>query len=145
MHRYPKSLITILVVITLSPLATPLRASQEQSVVDRATLDRAVAAKVESEDGSRDAIRNLLQRPDVSSLVEGMGVDVKRAHAAVATLDAEDALFLGSLAETIDTQLAGGQVSPGSSSSMGGGTGGNFPILYLLLIVALLVALIFLV
>ena len=145
MHRYPKSLVAILLVAILLPAATALRANQEESIVDQKTLDRAIAAKVESEDGSRDAIRSLLQRPEVRILVEGMGVDVKRAHAAVATLNAQDALFLGSLADGIDTQLAGGQVSPGSRPAQSGGTGGNFPILYLLLIAALLVALIFVV
>ena len=145
MHRYPKSLVAILVATILLPAAAPLRASQQQSVVDQKTLDRAIAAKVESEGGSRDAIHSLLQRPEVRSLVEGMGVDVKRAHAAVATLNAEDALFLGRLAEGIDTHLAGGQISPGSRPAQSGGTGSNFPILYLLLIAALLVALIFVV
>ena len=145
MHRHPNSLVAILVVLTLLPAAAPSWADQEQSVVDQGTLDRAVAAKVESEDGSREAIRNLLQRPEVRDLAGGLGVDVKRASDAVATLSSEDAVFWGSLADGIDTQLAGGQVSPGSSSSMGGGTGSNFPILYLLLIAALLVALIFLV
>ena len=145
MHRHLNSLAAILAVITLLPAAAPSWADQEQSVVDQETLDRAIAAKVDSEDGSRDAIRSLLQRPEVRELAEGIGVDVKRANGAVATLSPEDAVFWGSLADGIDTQLAGGQVSPGSSTPMGGGTGGNFPILYLLLIVALLVALIFLV
>jgi hypothetical protein len=91
-------------------LSGPL-ARGADSVVGLATqadLDDAVAKTLAQEDAARNTITTLLQRDEVRSLAEGYGLDVRRAEAAVSTLEGTELQRLSLLAADANVQLAGG-------------------------------------
>lgn len=81
---------------------------QESHVVDRADLDRATAERTVAEDARRDAIRSVLQRPEVRSAAATHGIDITRAEDAVATLEGEALAGVFEQAQRVDEALAGG-------------------------------------
>jgi hypothetical protein len=77
--------------------------------VDQATLDRTIAAHVQRSDADRGAIRHLLERQEVREVAARAGIDITRAEAAVATLDAAELHEIAEQARAVDDSLAGGQ------------------------------------
>jgi hypothetical protein len=78
------------------------------SLATQADLDNAIAKALAQEDAARSTITTLLQRDEVRSMVEGYGLDVRRAEAAVSTLQGDELQRLSLLAANADLQLAGG-------------------------------------
>jgi len=78
------------------------------SLATQADLDNAIAKTLAQEDAARSTITTLLQRDEVRSMVEGYGLDVRRAEAAVSTLQGDELQRLSLLAANADLQLAGG-------------------------------------
>lgn len=89
-------------------LSGPLAHSSERVVVTRADLDGAVAKAVAREDAARGTITTLLQREDVRDVAGRYGLDVRRAEAAVGTLEGAELQQLSLLAADANVQLAGG-------------------------------------
>ncbi len=85
--------------------------AQQRHVVDQATLDRVVAEHVHQAADDREAIRRVLEIDQVRTLAEGVGLDLKRAEAAVATLDEAEVGIIAAQARTVNDALAGGQSS----------------------------------
>jgi hypothetical protein len=88
--------------------AAPTRA-QSTGVVGTADLDRALAERQAATQASRDTIKALLAREDVQAFAAGMGVEVRRASAAVDTLDDSELGSLAAQAAAVNSALAGGQ------------------------------------
>ena len=64
--------------------------AQQRHVADQATIDQVVADHVQQTADDREALRRVLEIEQVRKLAGGVGLDLKRAEAAVATLgDAE--------------------------------------------------------
>ena len=78
------------------------------SLATQADLDKAIAKTLGQEDAARNTITTLLQRDEVRSMAEGYGLDVRRAEAAVSTLQGDELQRLSLLAADADAQLAGG-------------------------------------
>jgi hypothetical protein len=78
------------------------------SLATQADLDSALAKGLAREDAARGAITTLLHRDEVRGLAEGYGLDVRRAEAAVGTLQGEELQRLSLMAANADMQLAGG-------------------------------------
>jgi hypothetical protein len=90
-------------------LGLPAGASAQQpSVVDRAALDRAVAAHADRADADRQAIRRTLERHQVRQIAARAGIDLKRAESAVATLNGAELHDIAEHARAVDNSLAGG-------------------------------------
>ncbi|MGH9256790.1 MAG: hypothetical protein ACRD3C_19695 [Vicinamibacterales bacterium] len=85
--------------------------AQQRHVADQATLDRVVAEHVHQAADDREAIRRVLEIDQVRTLAEGVGLDLKRAEAAVATLDEAEVGIIAAQARTVNDALAGGQSS----------------------------------
>jgi hypothetical protein len=98
------------VLVGLLVLSAPLAHSAEtaSSVATQADLDKAIAKTVGQEDAARSAISTLLARDEVKKLAEGYGLDVRRAEAAVGTLEGNELQRLSLLAADANAQLAGG-------------------------------------
>jgi hypothetical protein len=98
------------VLVGVFVLSGPLAHSADSvvGVVTQADLDNAVAKTLAQEDAARGTITTLLQRDEVRSLAEGYGLDVRRAEAAVGTLDGAELQRLSLLAADANVQLAGG-------------------------------------
>lgn len=105
-HRKMLSALTLALVVSLVTASGLI--GQESHVVDRAELDRATAERTVAEDARRDAIRSILQRPEVRSVAETHGLDITRAEDAVATLEGEALAGAFQQAQRIDEALAGG-------------------------------------
>jgi hypothetical protein len=91
-------------------LSGPLAHSADSvaSLATQADLDNAIAKKLGQEDAARNTITTLLQRDDVRGMAEGYGLDVRRAEAAVSTLQGDELQRLSRLAANANAQLAGG-------------------------------------
>lgn len=105
-HRKMLSALSLVLVVSLVTVSGLV--GQEAHVVDRAELDRATAERTVEEDARRDAIRSVLQLPEVRSTAEAHGFDITRAEDAVATLEGEALTGAFQQAQRIDEALAGG-------------------------------------
>ena len=98
------------VLVGMLALSGPMALSADRAVglATEADLDNALAKALVQEDAARNTITTLLQRDEVRSLAEGYGLDVRRAEAAVGTLQGDELQRLSLLAADADYQLAGG-------------------------------------
>jgi len=85
-----------------------LPAYSADSVASQADLDNAIAKTLDQEEAARTTITTLLRRDQVRSMAKGYGFDVRRAEAAVSTLQGDELQRLSLLAANADAQLAGG-------------------------------------
>jgi len=83
--------------------------AQEAHVVDQAAIDRALSEAIGEDDAHRETVLRLLRRAEVRGLAAELQLDLRRAEAAVATLEGEELARFASLARDVETQLAGGQ------------------------------------
>jgi hypothetical protein len=81
---------------------------QQRHVVDNATLDRLIADRISQQEADRQAIRDVLQRPEVREIASRAGLDITRAEAGVAMLDGKDLQEAADHARKVQTDLAGG-------------------------------------
>lgn len=98
--------VSAVLALTLS-FSAPKAFCAEQ-VVSRSEMAQAMSKSLAQEDASRSAITSLLQRDDVQSLAGGYGLDMRRAEAAVGTLQGDDLKRVAALAASADQQLVGG-------------------------------------
>ena len=96
------------VITSLGGAAQPAFAQQVRPAVDRAAVEEALALKVASENTSRAAIRTLLQRDEVRRMAGELGLEVRRAESAVATLQGADLQRVAQQAAVANDLLAGG-------------------------------------
>jgi hypothetical protein len=98
------------VLVAVFALSVPLVHSADSvtSLATQADLDNAVAQTLGREDAARSTITTLLQREDVRDMAEQHGLDVRRAEAAVGTLQGDELQRLSALAADANSQLAGG-------------------------------------
>lgn len=102
--------IRISVIALLSALVVSLPTfAQERHVADQATLDQVIADHVNQTADDREAIRRVLEIERVRQLAGEVGLDLKSAEAAVATLDDVEAATIAAQARTVTDALAGGQ------------------------------------
>ena len=107
MGRIKKSVIALLFAL----LASLPVSAQQKHVADQAILDQVVADHVQQTADDREAILRVLEIDHVRKLAEGVGLDLKRAEAAVATLDDVELGAIAAQARTVNDALAGGQSS----------------------------------
>jgi hypothetical protein len=102
-------------------MAAPRAVAQPQAGSHAApptALDQALQQHVIAVDADRAAVQRLLARPDVQALAAEVGLDIRRAQSAVATLDGEQLSNLASHAREAEQQLAGGQGSVRISTTL---------------------------
>ena len=122
--------VLVLTLAMLLGLPATLRA-QQATIVDPATLDRAVAAHAQRADADREAIRRVLDHQQVREVAAAAGIDMKLAQAAVATLDGAELQRIADQARAVDSSLAGGQSITISTTAI---------IIILLLVIILVIA-----
>ena len=101
--------IRTLVLALLFALAIWLPVSAQQHVADQATLDQVVADHVRQKADDRETIRRVLEIEQVREVVEGAGLDLRRAETAVAALDDAEVGLIAAQARAVNDGLAGGQ------------------------------------
>jgi hypothetical protein len=100
-------MVTYLLVGILA-LASPAAHAAAGRIATQADLDGAIAKSLSDDAAARQAITSLLQREDVRDFAKAQGLDVRKAEAAVGTLEGQELQNLSSLAAHAQTQLAGG-------------------------------------
>ena len=98
-----------------------------------AAISQALQQRVSETDAQRDRVRELLQRPEVQQLAGQLGLDLRRAESATATLEGQQLAEAVAQAERIESALAGGQSRISISTT--------FLIIGLLLLVVLILVL----
>jgi acetyl-CoA carboxylase carboxyltransferase component len=83
--------------------------SAQQHVADQMTLDQVVADHVRQKADDREVIRRVLEIEQVREVVEGAGLDLKRAETAVASLDDAEVGIIAAQARAVNDVLVGGQ------------------------------------
>jgi hypothetical protein len=94
--------------LALTLMSAPAAWAQQTHVINKSALDQAVQQRVSQDQADRDAIRSLLQRPEVKDVAEKAGLPLDKAAAAVGSLQGDDLRELASQARSVDRQLAGG-------------------------------------
>lgn len=82
--------------------------SQEEHAVTGAELEALVLERTEAAEADRTALRELLRHPRVRAVAEAVGLDVRRAEAAVEVLEPAEVERLAPRARELDRALAGG-------------------------------------
>lgn len=121
MRTFVSALVVLFCIVTLAPRAD----AQSSHAAPPSAMDEALQQHVDSTDADRALVLRVLEQPAVQKLAAELGVDVRRARSAVATLDGEPLTRLAAQAERVDQALAGGQ--------------GSVTISYTLIIIGLLV------
>jgi hypothetical protein len=88
-------------------LSTPARA-EERHAVPASALSAAVIEHAATLDADRDAIREVLSRPEVRAVAERTGIDIDRAAAAIDTLDSTTTARAAESARQVNDALVGG-------------------------------------
>jgi hypothetical protein len=121
--RTPVSVLSILFCILIGVSAA---AAQAPHAAPPSAIDQALEQHAAALDDDRAVVQRVLERPDVRALAAKVGVDVRRAQSAVATLQGEQLAQLAGQARQAEQALAGGQ-------------GGSITLSYTLIIIGLLV------
>ena len=100
-------------VAVIPPVHAQTSHSAPQSALDAAVQDRAADAAAD-----RETVTQLLQRPDVQAIAGDLGLDLRRAESAIATLDDQRLTELAAQARQAEQALAGGQSSVTISTTM---------------------------
>lgn len=106
-----KRLLTSASVLLLVFVASRPVSAQQAHVADPATLDRAVADHIRQSADDRQEVLRVLENEQVRELAKGVGLDLTRAKAAVATLDETELGSIATQARAVSDALAGGQGS----------------------------------
>jgi hypothetical protein len=96
------------VLVGMLALAGAVPAQSANRIASQTDLDAAIAKSVGRDDAARHTISTLLQRDEVRRLAKAQGLDLRRAEAAVGTLQGDELQRLSVLAANADVQLAGG-------------------------------------
>ena len=105
MRTFRQVLVSLLVFsLALSSTAT----AQERHVVDPSALSQVVASHVSSQDASRAAIHDVLNRPEIRSVAAESGFDLGRIDASVDTLDGAALGQVAAATEQVRQSLVGG-------------------------------------
>lgn len=105
MNRHQISAIVLLLAVAASISVS----AQQAHVADQTTLNRAVADHIRQGVDDRQEVLRVLENEQVRELAEGVGVDLKRAEAAIATLDEMELGAIAAQARAVNEALAGGQ------------------------------------
>jgi hypothetical protein len=105
MRTFVSAFVVLFCILTLVPRAD----AQSTHAASPSAIDEALQQHVDSTDADRALVQRVLEQPAVRALAADLGVDVRRAQSAVATLDGEPLTRLAAQAERVDQALAGGQ------------------------------------
>jgi hypothetical protein len=98
-----QSLAVLLAALLIAPAA-----QAQTHVIGKSALSQAVQERVSQDQADRDAIRSLLQRPEVKQIAAQAGLSLHQAEAAVSMLNGQDLRDLAAQSRQVQNDLAGG-------------------------------------
>jgi hypothetical protein len=105
MRMIASLLVAVFVVVVVVP---PVNA-QSSHAAPISALESAVQEHVASAAADREAVLQLLARPEVRAIAGDVGIDLQRAESAVGTLEGSQLAEVAAQARQADEALAGGQ------------------------------------
>jgi hypothetical protein len=103
--------VTVLVMAMIAIGCAPQAFAQEVHAVPQAALDAALQQHAAASAADRDAILRVLDHSEVKAIAARMGIDLRRATSAIATMDQAQLAALSAQAQRVDQSLAGGASS----------------------------------
>lgn len=101
---------TIVLVMLLSTLiAVPRVQAQTPHAATQSAMDAAVQEHVSSIASDRDDVLRVLNLPQVKTVADQTGLDLRKATSAMATLQGQDLATVAAQARQVERSLAGGQ------------------------------------
>ena len=113
-----RTFVTVLLVGLVSLMPVPQVYAQESHAAPQAALDAALQQHAAATAADRDAVMRVLDRAEVQAVAGRMGVDLRQAKSAIATLDAAQLSEISAQARQVDQALAGGASSVTISTTM---------------------------
>jgi len=104
-----RTLTSMVAVVLLLLAAIPPAHAQTSHSAPLSALDAAVQEHVASRAADRDTVLRLLARPEVRAVAGDLGIDLRRAEGAMATLEGPPLTELAAEARQVEQALAGGQ------------------------------------
>jgi hypothetical protein len=101
--------ISVLAILMLVITAVPRIQAQTSHAAPQSALDAALQQHVAVTTADRDAVVRVLNHPEVKAVAGNVGIDLRRATSAVATIDGEQLTELAAQARQVEEALAGGQ------------------------------------
>lgn len=98
----------VVLMFSLVAVIPPVHA-QTSHAAPQSALDAAVQEHAADAASDRETVARLLQRPEVQAIAGDLGLDLRRAESAVATLDGQQLTELAAQARQAEQALAGGQ------------------------------------
>jgi hypothetical protein len=128
-----RTTVTALILLVSTLVIDPRLIAQEPHAASQSAIDAALQEHTATAEADREAVLRVLQHSDVARLAGQLGLDLKRAESAIATLEGQELSELAARARVVDQALAGGQRSITITTTM--------IIIGLLLLILLIVAL----
>ena len=100
--------VSILLVVLLLVPAVPRAQAQTAHAAPQAALDAALRQHAADAASDRELVLRVLERSEVKTVAGRMGVDLRRAEGAIATLSEQDLAQIAAPARQVDQALAGG-------------------------------------
>jgi hypothetical protein len=104
-----RTFVLSLTVVLTSCIAVSPALAQSSHAAPQSAIDAALQGHVDRAEADRDVVRRLLERDEVRTLAGGVGLDLRRAADAIATLEGEELATLAEQARQVEGTLAGGQ------------------------------------
>lgn len=106
-----RTFVTAVVVGMIAIGCAPQAFAQQAHAAPQAALDAVLQQHVAASAADRDAIMRVLDHGEVKAIAGRMGIDLRRAKSAIATLDPAQVAALAAQARRVDQSLAGGASS----------------------------------
>lgn len=100
---------SVLVILLSTLIAVPRAQAQTPHAATQSAMDAAVQEHVASIASDRDDVLRVLNLPQVKTVADQTGLDLRRATSAVATLQGQDLATVAAQARQVEQSLAGGQ------------------------------------
>jgi hypothetical protein len=103
-----RTFVTVLSIGLMSLTVVPQVYAQQSHAAPQAALDAALQQLAAATAADREAVMRVLDRAEVKTVAGRMGVDLRQAKSAIATLDGEQLSQVSAQARQVDQALAGG-------------------------------------
>jgi hypothetical protein len=113
-----RTFVSVLAILLMVFTATPRVNAQTSHVVTQSTLDAALQQHVTDVARTREDVLRALNRPEVKDVANRVGIDLRSAATAVASLDGQELTEVAAQARQVDQALAGGQSRVTISTTM---------------------------
>jgi hypothetical protein len=93
--------------VSSSPAFAIQAAQQPQHIADAAALRRAIETQTARDDANRQSVREALRRDDVREAARALGLNVKAAEDALATMTSDELARVAAPARAVTTDRTG--------------------------------------